>query len=51
MPTQPVSPIAMKMFMRPAPSIDMTRITNSRRGKAYMTSMKRVSTRSARPPR
>ena len=28
MPTQPVSPIAMKMFVSPAPSIDMTRITN-----------------------
>ena len=39
MPTQPVSPMAMKMFISPAPSIDMTRITKSRRGKAYITSM------------
>ena len=40
----------MKMFISPAPSIDMTRMTNSRRGKAYMTSMKRVRNRSGRPP-
>jgi hypothetical protein len=50
-PTQPVSPIAMKMFARPAPSIDMTRITKSRLGNAYITSTRRISTRSARPPR
>ena len=41
----------MKMFISPAPSIDMTRMTKSRRGKAYITSMNRVSTRSTRPPR
>ena len=40
----------MKMLVRPAPSMDMTRMTKSRRGKAYMTSMKRVSRRSVRPP-
>jgi len=38
------------MFMSPAPSIDMTRMTNSRRGNAYITSMKRVRNRSVRPP-
>ncbi len=51
MPTQPVRPMAMKMFVSPAPSIDMTRMTKSSRGKAYMTSMKRVRATSARPPR
>ena len=51
MPTQPVSPMAMKMLKRPAPSIDMTRMTNSRRGNAYMTSMTRMMITSARPPR
>ena len=51
MPTQPVSPMAMKMFSSPAPSIDITRMTNSRRGNAYMTSMKRVRITSVRPPR
>ncbi len=50
MPTQPVRPSAMKMFISPAPSIDMTRMTKSRRGKAYITSTKRVRIRSVRPP-
>ena len=36
----------MKMLVSPAPSIDMTRITKSRRGNAYMTSTKRVRIRS-----
>jgi hypothetical protein len=40
----------MKMFISPAPSMDMTRITKSRRGKAYITSTTRVRTRSVRPP-
>ena len=43
MPTHPVRPSAMKMLISPAPSMDMTRMTNSRRGNAYITSMKRVS--------
>ena len=50
MPTHPVRPRAMKMLTSPAPSIDITRITKSRRGKAYITSTKRVSSRSVRPP-
>ncbi len=40
----------MKMFISPAPSMDMTRITKSRLGNAYITSTKRISTTSARPP-
>ena len=41
----------MKMFVSPAPSIDITRMTKSRRGNAYMTSTNRVRNRSTRPPR
>ena len=33
-----------------SPSIDITRMTNSRFGKAYITSTKRIRSRSARPP-
>ena len=40
----------MKMLISPAPSMDMMRMTNSSRGNAYITSMKRVIRMSVRPP-